>query len=383
MSLFDQIHAIASNANKWRSKMLFKGHVPSFLSFSDQALCPSVGVTKGLNTKALPPPTLHSICDYNTKMLVSFKNGDSFMFDPAEYPDAKASTVNRLKTDLIEAARLAGFKLRRSGKAPERVYFRCDHNKIICNIPERQFMPNKHQQEGTLVISQRNKSTKNAALKKSPQSRPVGLNIHKRKRINATGGICEDTRCPFQFLTVFSRKDKAWYLRTDCNGNVEDNGTKRDPNAHRGHCRVDPGNVKTDLISLSKAELELATQCQGLFVNDKTIADLLELQRGGDCRFTKKQMQYLKAKMKAHTQLNNFSNGKSSAENLINSFDDMIAKGDDIQYIALTHSYKDGFRIVNSRGRPCGPLPNGQCELLVFLFYSSLFLILNCFISVF
>ena len=131
MSLFDQIHAVASNANKWRSKMLFKGHVPTFLSFSDQVLCPSAGVSKGLTTKALLPPTLHSICDYNTKMLVSFKNGDSFMFDPVEYPDAKSDTVNRLKSDVIESARLAGFELRRSGKARDRIYFRCYHNKII------------------------------------------------------------------------------------------------------------------------------------------------------------------------------------------------------------------------------------------------------------
>ena len=210
MSLFDQIHAVASNANNWRSKMLFKGHVPSFLSFSVQVLCPSAGVSKGLTTKAL-----HSICDYNIKMLVSFKNGDSFMFDPVEYPDAKSDTVNCLKSDVIESARLAGFKLRRSGKARDQIYFRCDHNKIICDKPERQFKPNKHQQDGTLVTSQRTKSNKHAALNKSPKSRPVGQNIHKRKWINATGGICEDSCCPFQFLTVFSRKDKPLYLRRD------------------------------------------------------------------------------------------------------------------------------------------------------------------------
>ena len=125
-----------------------------------------------------------------------------------------------------------------------------------------------------------------------------------------------------------------------------------------------PENVKSDIISLSKKEIDLALNCHDLFINNQIISDLLELQRGGECRFSNKQMAYLKAKMKAKSQLDKFTSGKSTAENLLNSFDKMIECGDDIHYISLTHSYKDVFRIVNSKGRPRKVRP-GECEFNV------------------
>ena len=63
-------------------------------------------------------------------------------------------------------------------------------------------------------------------------------------------------------------------------------------------------------------------------------------------------MAYLKSKMKAQKQMDMFSSGKSSAENLLSSFDEMIKGGDDLHYVALTHFYKDIFMIANSKGRP-------------------------------
>ena len=88
------------------------------------------------------------------KHFFSFKNGDSFMFDPHTYPDCKSETVIRLKADIIESARKAGFRLRREGKARNRINFRCDHNKIITERTERVFKNNKHQQEGTKITQQ-------------------------------------------------------------------------------------------------------------------------------------------------------------------------------------------------------------------------------------
>ena len=126
---------------------------------------------------------------------------------------------------------------------------------------------------------------------KSPAPKSTGKNIHAKKRINSTSATCDADRCPFKLSTVFAPRE--WYLRADCNNNVKDNGEHVDPSLHKGHYRVAPEHVKSDIISLSKDEINLALQCQDLFVDNSAIADLLELQRGGECRFTKKQMAYL------------------------------------------------------------------------------------------
>ena len=364
MSLFDKIHAIAANANIWRSQMLFAGHIPSNELLASPGLCQPVSKDQKI---VLPPPSLHSISDYNMKHFFSFKNGDSFMFDPRTYPDCKSETVIRLKADIIESARKAGFRLRREGKARNRINFRCDHNKIITETTERVFKNNKHQQEGTKITTARFLKPNVSSSSKSKKSSKVarsGKNIHAKKRINATGALCKKDQCPFQMITVFCKKEQAWFLRSDCNGNIDENGSYRDPSLHRGHIKVAPENVKSDIISLSKKEIDLALNCHDLFINNQIISDLLELQRGGECRFSNKQMAYLKAKMKAKSQLDKFTSGKSTAENLLNSFDKMIKSGDDIHYISLTHSYKDGFRIANSKGRPRKVRP-GECEFNV------------------
>ena len=344
--------------------MLFEGHVPGQDMLK---LSPVCSKAQAMDPKLLPPPTLQPICDYNMKHFFSFKNGDSFMFDPRIYPDVKKGTVEKLKADIIESARNAGFKLRREGKARNRINFRCDHNKIIPPATERIFETNKHQQSGTKIATARSSNSKADAPSKTTGSSNLactGKNKHKKKRISSTGATCEKDKCPFQLTTVFCNKEKAWFLRSDCRGNIEDDGTFRDPNLHKGHFKVSPDNVKTDIITLSKKEIDLALQCQSLYVNNQTVSDLLELQRGGDCRFSSKQMAYLKAKTKANLELESFSAGKSTAEKLLKSFDRMIAQGDDISYVALTHSYKDGFRISHSKGRPRKVRP-GECKLFL------------------
>ncbi len=343
--------------------MLFEGHVAGMDMLKPKQVCSKVSsaASSVVDRKLLAPPGLHAICNYNMTNFFSFKNGASFMFDPRVYPDMEKGTVDRLKSDIIESARLAGFKLRRHGKSKDRIYFRCDHNKII---QEREFDDDKHQQPGTKVTTARSvKSKSNVNPKRTCSSNlaRVGKNKHAKKRISSTGSTCMKDKCPFQMLTVYSKKEKAWFLRPDCNGNIQDDGTFRDPNLHVGHFKVSPDNVKSDIITLSKNEIDLALQCQSLFVNNQTIVDLLELQRGGDCRFSKKQMAYLKAKTKANLEVDMFSAGKSTAEKLLNSFDEMIARGDDVHYVALTHSYKDGFRISNSKGRPRKVRP-GECK---------------------
>ena len=205
MSLFDKIHAIAANANIWRSHMLFEGHIPAKELLSSPLLCAPVSPTDRMN---LPPPSLHPICDYNMKHFFSFKNGDSFMFDPRTYPDQKMETGLRLKTDIIESARQSGFRLRREGKARNRINFRCDHNKIILETSGRVFLNNKHQQEGTKVTTARRlkpKVTASAKFQKCSQLARSGKNKHSKKRINSTGARCEKDRCPFQMTTFFSK----------------------------------------------------------------------------------------------------------------------------------------------------------------------------------
>ena len=284
MSLFDKIHAVAANANIWKSQMLFHGHVPNMNIFNPEVLCQSSSSSKTSHLNSLSAPSLHQICNYNQKHLFCFKNGDSFMFDPHMYPNHSKDTVSRLKADLIESARLSGFKLRYEGKNKLRINFWCDHNKVISNDTIRKFKDNKFQKDGTRVTTARTTKTtkKNSANnRKSSAPKPCGKNTHVKKRINTTSASCDANRCPFQLSTVFAPKEKVWYLRADCNDNIQDTGEHIDPSLHKGHYKVAPEHVKSDIISLSKEEINLALQCQDLFVDNSTIADLLELQRGG------------------------------------------------------------------------------------------------------
>ncbi len=183
MTLFQQIHAVAAKANVWHSQMMFHGHIPPPVDF--MALCQPAKCKKTTSTSPLPLPRLLPICDYNKKLPFPFQSGDSFKFDPTTYPDCSKCTRVKLMGDIIESARLAGFKLRRRGKESTRLNFKCAHNKLQDDITKREFDAGTYQQAGTKVTSQRSKSSRKpkslSCTKTINAPRPSGKNLHKKK----------------------------------------------------------------------------------------------------------------------------------------------------------------------------------------------------------
>ena len=162
---------------------MFYGHIPppvDFMALAQPAKCMKTSL------KSPPPiPRLVPICNYNKKLPFSFPNGDSFKFDSSTYPDASKETRIKLMGDIIESARLAGFKLRRRGKESTCLNFRCAHNKLQDDTTKRKFEDGTYQQAGTKVTTQRSKSSRKqksvSSTKIIKAPRPSGKNLHKKK----------------------------------------------------------------------------------------------------------------------------------------------------------------------------------------------------------
>ncbi len=125
---------------------------------------------------------------------------------------------------------------------------------------------------------------------------------------------------------------------------------------------------------MSQSERDLAIQCSDLFVQtDVIISQLMNVRTKNISRFCSKQVQYLRLKLRAHSLVSDVNDGKSSAEALLHNFHLMKENGDDIYFIALTHSFKDGYLISNSRGRPRKNVEDNECKC----FYVNINLIID------
>ena len=91
---------------------------------------------------------------------------------------------------------------------------------------------------------------------------------------------------------------------------------------------------------------------QSLFLDNTTIAKLLEIRSTDSACYTNKQIAYLKTKARSQQLIDNFDpQAKSAAERLLNAFQNLIDTGSSVQFVALTHSSQEGYRIKFPKGR--------------------------------
>lgn len=367
LTSFQQL-IIATDATKiWTSEMIMPG-----ILFSDGivpcsvALKPSSKESMSENhysssSTLLPLPL--PLCQFvNSSEHINYPNVSScFRFDPLKYHNNTKETRDALVCDFYESARNSGFRLDHKYRDNAKVLtFTCAHNRAPQK--EKQWDQSTYQKPGTKVSVMKQVKT-HCRKKKGTFANPSnaklisGQNKHSVRRTSTNRPTSNDVRCPFRFQCVFDQSSSSWYLKHDRN-------LLTNPNLHMGHHKLRAHLIKSKLIEMSKSERELALQCSDLFVQNEVISKLMNARTKNTSRFCAKQVQYLRLKLRAHSMINDLNEGKSSAEALISNFQSMKDSGGDIHFIALTHSFKDGYLISNSRGRPRKKVHDDECKLI-------------------
>ena len=356
-SSFDKLSVATEATKTWTSDMKMSGIVSgNFISNCCVEL-------SGKDTRQIVSPSgMLSLCQFvNSSEYINFSHVNScFQFDPVKYNSNKKEIRDLLVRDMYESARTAGFPLDHKYRDNAKVFtFTCSHNRG--QQQKTEWDENLYQKPGTRRTTLKQVKTsfrrkKGTLLSPTGAPKlPSGHNKHSVRRTTTNRPVSEDVRCPFKLQCFFDDKTSSWYLKHDRNLEVN-------PNLHIGHNQLRPHLIKSKLIEMSTSERDLAIQCSDLFVQNDVISQLINLRTKNISRFCAKQVQYLRLKLRAHSQVTDVNEGKSSAEALLHNFHDMKDKGLDIHFIALTHSYKDGYLISNSRGRPRKNVCEGECK---------------------
>ena len=351
LSSYNRLSAATLFTKTWKSDMLMYGS----LAGSICAPSPKPTHPSGQSMANLP------LCQFiNNPDYINFRSINAcFRFDSSLYNNTSIHNRDLLVAAVYESARLAGFQLEHRYKRRNFIEFTCCHNKSP--IEKAEWGDDVVQKPGTKVTAAKQQKKHKPKGKMSTDAtnnsiRLHGHNLHSIRRTTTKRPTSESTRCKFCFNVIHDDSTKAWYLR--------ENRFAVDPSLHIGHNKLKPHQIKSKLIEMSQEERDLALQCSELFVQNSVISKLMNLRKGQKARFCSKQIAYLRSKLRANKLLHDHSAKNSSAENLINNFQEMQAQGQDIHFIALTHSYKDGYLITNSRGRPKKKVPEGECKFI-------------------
>ena len=294
----------------------------------------------GYGTSQDETPSTYNICDrvYDIPF-VGFSKGlgacsmSNFKFDPNEFKGAAAYTD--IKDKLVEKCKAAGFFLTstkhcykkpiRSGTRLAYLHLVCEHNK-----PSIEELSIEIQEEFSSAPPNTRRTT-----------RPL---------------LAKD-RCPFHIRIFCNKKDECWYLLASHVPSCIPQAC-----AHRGHPPLPPESVRTVITNLDEDALELALQCSLLSLDNSVIAQLMNVRSSGTDRFTSSQIRYAITRHKADNLVKNFGNKISSAEALLNDFEELIGKGEDLDYVAMVHHGDEGFRIKLPKGRPPKKIGNPDQE---------------------
>ena len=111
---------------------------------------------------------------------------------------------------------------------------------------------------------------------------------------------------------------------------------------------------------------------QSLFLDPTTIAQLLTTRSTDSSCYTNKQIAYLKTKANSQKLVDSFDpRSSSAAERLLNAFQNLIDTGSSVQFVALTHSIEEGYRIKFPKGHRAKVI--GSSEGMCYGFPLSLF----------
>mmetsp|Transcript_15000 Transcript_15000/g.28232 ORF Transcript_15000/g.28232 Transcript_15000/m.28232 type:complete len:809 (-) Transcript_15000:162-2588(-) len=313
-------------------------HYNTQLTWSNPILC------QGCSASNIARTQMTDIRPLLRTTAASFPGGHSrtsFQFDRSLFQGTSKETIIALKSHIFNACREAGFYLAVAGagkpSSKNQVYFilfQCDHNRVDRFNPNH-YGDGKMQKMGTKIQTdhgyKKQKNTNGTARKTYSASSPID------------GG-----KCRFRLRVYCSAIDETWYLsRCEC---VEDDV---DPGAHNGHIAMPPEYIRTPLYMLleDKDSLQLLHQCKQHLATDPFVTAILR-ERTQLQSIKPKQMQYLMSKLRAQELLTNNINNLSSAERLLKQFDDLVEGNEEINYVALIHSFDQGYKLRVPKGRP-------------------------------
>ena len=259
----------------------------------------------------------------------------SFMFDPLVFKGNDKDTMQRIQAYVVGSCKDAGFYLKptsacrrhKIGRRLAVLDFVCEHNAPPVKPPSVQSPPVK------------------PAKAESGNKQKKSTKTKKERKIFTTRAVNEEDRCPFGLRIFCCEEDQHWYL-TNSSTAAETDGT------HKGHFALPPETVRIPISEADESCIELALHAQEMALPDSQIAQLLELQTNGSKRFSSSQIRYLIERHKSEKIVKDFQSRElSSAETLLESFDKLIAEGEDLSYVALVQSKEHGFELKFPKGR--------------------------------
>ena len=113
---------------------------------------------------------------------------------------------------------------------------------------------------------------------------------------------------------------------------------------HKGHFQISSEHIHTNIKLMPKNEIELAKQCSQLNLTNSTTASLVSIQNalGVGNTWTRHQIYY---KSKIDNGMHNLTKHASSAEKLIQSFDNR----NDVNYLYLTFKPSEGLMLMTGK----------------------------------
>ena len=285
-----------------------------------------------------------------------------FEFDHNTFVGSSKDMVLLMKQHITVICRNAGFNIyvchsvvKDVGTRLARISFKCSHNRdpVVLKKNEGTFTEGLVQMNG---IKKQNVKVphghqRNSKNMKSSNSTGKRSNSHGReiRKTSSQRPNCCENKCDFQFKIFCCAHNQRWYLGINT---TNDGTTSQLGSHHNGHHYLRPELSQCKIDEASNEETELIKQCTTLGLTESFIALLLEARSDRFGYFSKKQISYIRSKILAIDAVCNHRDKQSSAEKLIEKFDNMIKNGEDMQYVALVHSSNDGYLIKMPPGRP-------------------------------
>ena len=310
-----------------------------------------------INRHDLEPRTM-DICqfiDKDTIRYLTIQSKSAFMFDPKQFHGNSPDMILSMESYLKNESRRNGFELVRDHKKSKTT----PRGKVLCSL---QFNC-KHNQPVVTKQSWTNDTedmhhpqTKKEPQKQTKTRKVVNDSKPTRRRLFTHKPSAEDLRCPFSVKVFCDVKDSNWYLAYNTQNGDDNVSTNHvyDPSLHRGHFKLDADSIEIPRKDLEKHCEERINLLSTVGINSQFTANIVNLELNGclEGYVNRQNICQMQHSRNIDQLLSNATKDMSSAEKIINYFDNMISKGEEIEYCALIHSGQHGFQVKNPKGRP-------------------------------
>jgi len=159
-----------------------------------------------------------------------------------------------------------------------------------------------------------------------------GLKQRKRKT-STSKPLSKKDACPFTCILSMRKVDDPqfpgrWTLKANRNGCW-----------HKGHFRMQPGELAVSIKNMTEDEKKLASQCAEVSFTAASSTALINVRNTSGINFNEEQIRYLTAKENEYVR--NLSDDASSADRLISSFQ----RRKDVAFLAVTFSPTEGLML--------------------------------------